>query len=310
MITYVDWKAKIIKFLASRPTEVIGTSFSALLDLLGSAIDFNVLSAENIKDSSFDYRARIVDTLDWDGKVEETLGEKFDLIFEQLISDWNGIPKEVIQEDFAAMLERITPEWRGISKEVIQEDFAAMLERITPEWRGISKEVIQERTSFLFGTWFPQWDASSGKRYDEKIRANFGTKVHTWIEQYVKNHCEEINIGLGATIPGIEAPSQEILKEIIDLGVYLVTLTWAARSNEAIQERIDSKDLLSLLGIFPAIIIQTILLSGIETGIPSMRFDVQWGKWVPMYMNELVERTSESFLNASPKEFEYTLIKL
>ena len=287
MITYVDWKAKIIKFLASRPTEVIGTSFSALLDLLGSAIDFNVLSAENIKDSSFDYRARIVDTLDWDGKVEETLGEKFDLIFEQLISDWNGI-----------------------SKEVIQEDFAAMLERITPEWRGISKEVIQERTNFLFGTWFPQWDASSGKRYDEKIRVNFGTKVHTWIEQYVKNHCEEINIGLGATIPGIEAPSQEILKEIIDLGVYLVTLTWAARSNEAIQERIDSKDLLSLLGIFPAIIIQTILLSGIETGIPSMRFDVQWGKWVPMYMNELVERTSESFLNASPKEFEYTLIKL
>ena len=287
MITYVDWKAKIIKFLASRPTEAIETSFSALLDLLGSAIDFNVLSAENIKDSSFDYQARIVDTLDWDGKVKETLGEKFDLVFGQLISDWNGIPKEVIQEDFAAMLERITP-----------------------EWRGISKEVIQERTSFLFGTWFPQWDASSGKRYDEKIRANFGTKVHTWIEQYVKNHCEEINIGLGATIPGIEAPSQEILKEIIDLGVYLVTLTWAARSNEAIQERIDSKDLLSLLGIFPAIIIQTILLSGIETKILSMRFDVQWGKWVLMHMDELVERTSESFLNASPEEFEYTLIKL
>lgn len=287
MITYVDWKAKIIKFLASRPTEAIETSFSALLDLLGSAIDFNVLSAENIKDSSFDYQARIVDTLDWDGKVKETLGEKFDLVFGQLISDWNGIPKEVIQEDFAIAL--------GM---------------IIPEWRGIPKEVIQERTNFLFGTWFPQWDASSGKRYDEKIRVNFGTKVHTWIEQYVKNHCEEINIGFGATIPEIEAPSQEILKEIIDLGVYLVTLTWAAKSNEVIQERIDSKDLLSLLGIFPAIIIQTILLSGIETKILSMRFDVQWGKWVLMHMDELVERTSESFLNASPEEFEYTLIKL
>lgn len=287
MITYVDWKAKIMKFLASRPTEAIETSFSALLDLIRSSIDFNVLSAENIKDSSFDYQARIVGTLDWDEEVKETLGEKFDLVFGQFISDWNGIPKEIIQEDFATALRMIIP-----------------------EWQGIPKEVIQERTSSLFGTWFPQWDASSGKRYEGKIRVNFGTKVHAWIEQYVKNYCEEINVGLGATIPEIEAPSQEILKEIIDLGVYLVVLTWAAKSDKVIQGGVASEDLLSLLGILSAIVVQAILVDKIETRVLPMNFDVQWGKWVLMHIDELIERTSESFLSASPEEFGYTLIKL